>query len=101
MTASIHPIPTRAHALALARAVTSRPDVHSNSILLDACDVLDDCGDWMDAQVAMQLRRTMPVEDVVHVRGYEDDDAGGAIAWYVLGAAMSLMLLAAVAWWLV
>jgi len=101
MTASIHPIPTRANALSLARAVTSRPDMHSNRVLLDACDMLDEYGDWMDAQVAMQLRRTIPVEDVIHVRGYEDDADSMAPGWWILpGAAMSLLLLAAISWWL-
>ena len=84
MTASIHPIPTRANALALARAVTSRPDMHSNRILLDACDVLDDCGDWYDMQSATMMRHIMReraqdlVTDVTEPR---DDTPGDMSGW--------------------
>ena len=108
MTATIHAIPTQAHALSLARQVIRSPDDHSAQILHDACDVLAN-GDWLDKQQSRMLRKTLPkrkaeaaelVTDVTEPNDATPGDMSGW-AWMFWGsAALWLAVTLAVIRWL-
>lgn len=62
MAAELVPFPNAARprwariSVGEARDVVARPDLHGEAEVLDACDILEGLGDWMDAQRAHHLR---------------------------------------------
>ena len=53
--------------VAEARDVIARPDLHEVGAILDACDVLEGLGDWIDASRARQLRAAVLREVVAEI----------------------------------
>lgn len=53
--------------VAEARDVIARPDLHEAGAILDACDVLEGLGDWIDASRARQLRAAVLREVVAEI----------------------------------
>lgn len=53
--------------VAEARDVIARPDLHEAEAILDACDVLEGLGDWIDASRARQLRAAVLREVVAEI----------------------------------
>lgn len=53
--------------VAEARDVITRPDMHEAGAILDACDVLEGLGDWIDASRARQLRAAVLREVVAEI----------------------------------
>jgi hypothetical protein len=53
--------------VAEARDVIARPDLHEAGAVLDACDVLEGLGDWIDVSRARHLRTAVLREVVAEI----------------------------------
>lgn len=99
MTAQIHTFPSPvSHALDNARQIVRDPSLHSDAIVLEACDFLMSHGDHIDYAEAEKVQQAIMAEVWISRRDQqeEEDGAGGMILLGIV--AIGLLVYAFTGW---